>query len=423
LPLESSPLYAKYYDLDESIFDGIEVLEGKMGQVSKGLDFIKTENAHLISKDSVPIKLTHIADGVIFTDIHNAISNHSHLLLPFFELNGSKNEDTKLAFLNNALYSAGFFLYIPKNTKLSMPIRAINLFTKENSLLGVKNIVFLDEGAQATILEENYSQIETGGNSIFSSNTSFQLKKNSSLNYGSINGLDENTVVFLNKNAQIENDAKANFSGGFIGGKRCISNLDSCLVGNNSNVEDFEVIFGSKQQQFNVSSNLFHIGENSNGKVAAKGIFNDASRGLFKGMVNIGKLAKGTKSYLSSHSILLSKDASSDAIPGLQINNNDVKATHSASVSQIDESQLFYLMSRGFSKEDAKKTIVNGFVEPIIRQMNLPEVQLRIRALFELKWDGLGLEHLPDKIKLLSEQYIPEMGGQGELFEHHYKYR
>jgi Fe-S cluster assembly scaffold protein SufB len=304
-----------------------------------------------------------------------------------------------------------------------MPIRIMNLFSKKNSLLGVKNIVILEENAHATIIEENYSQIENDCQSIYSSNTSFQLKKNSSLNHAGINGMDENTVVFIDKKARIENGAKANFSGGFIGGKRCISNLDSCLVGNNSNAEDFEVIFGSKKQKFNISSNLFHIGENTNGKVAAKGIFNDASIGLFKGMVNIGKSAKGAKSYLSSHSILLSNEASSDAIPGLQINNNDVKATHSASVSQIDESQLFYLMSRGFSREDAKKTIVNGFVEPIIMQMHLPDVQLRIRALFELKWEGLGLEHLPDKMKLLSEQYIPEMEKPGELFEHHYKYR
>ncbi|MFH1258153.1 MAG: SufD family Fe-S cluster assembly protein [Candidatus Micrarchaeota archaeon] len=159
------------------------------------------------------------------------------------------------------------------------------------------------------------------------------------------------------------------------------------------------------------------------GKILAKGIFRDAAKGLFRGMADIGEKAVDSKSYISSHSVLLGGEASSDAIPGLQIRNNDVKATHSASVARIDEEQMFYLMSRGLSKEEAEKTILSGFLEPIIRQMRLPEVQIRMRALFELKWEGSGIDKLPEKMKNIREEGYFGDGSEAGIFEGHYKYR
>src|SRR3989304_5262475 len=113
------------------------------------------------------------------------------------------------------------------------------------------------------------------------------------------------------------------------------------------------------------------------GKVLSKGVMKDGSKSIFKGMIRIAKDAKNSQSYLGEHSLLLSKEAKSDAIPGLEIETNDVKATHAASVSQIDDEKIFYLMARGLDKDEAKKLIITGFFSPIIERM--PSMQIRSR--------------------------------------------
>jgi len=193
------------------------------------------------------------------------------------------------------------------------------------------------------------------------------------------------------------------------------------MKGNGSEADDFEIVFGNNSQKFMNSANLFHEGMGTKGKVMVKGVFDNKSRGLFKGMINIGKKAKNSSAYLSGHSILLSKDASSDAIPGLEIETNDVKATHSASVAQINEEEIFYLMSRGLGEKEAKKLIISGFFEPIIRKIHLPQVAFVIKGLFEIKWNNQDLSKLRQAIEKISDDYAVEE--TRDIFEGHYKYR
>jgi Fe-S cluster assembly scaffold protein SufB len=149
----------------------------------------------------------------------------------------------------------------------------------------------------------------------------------------------------------------------------------------------------------------------------------DTSQSLFKGMIKINKNAKSTESYLAGHAILLDKGAKSDAIPGLEIESNEVKATHSASVSQIDEKQIFYLMSRGLSEESAKREIVGGFLEPISRRMG-PTIRAWINYLIENKWLGKPLILRTDEaMEQILEVEKTRYRETEDIFEKHYKYR
>jgi Fe-S cluster assembly protein SufB/Fe-S cluster assembly protein SufD len=148
------------------------------------------------------------------------------------------------------------------------------------------------------------------------------------------------------------------------------------------------------------------------------------SRSLFKGMIKIGTTAKNSRAYLAHHAMLLEKAAKSDAIPGLEILTNEVKATHSASVAQIDEEQLFYLMARGLTQNEARKMIVLGFFEPVLARIPVETTREGARFMIEGKWNG-EKRRLVDRETLiaLTGETLPEVKQSEDIFERHYKYR
>jgi len=165
-----------------------------------------------------------------------------------------------------------------------------------------------------------------------------------------------------------------------------------------------------------------HASPSTEGRVVEKSILRNKSKSLFKGMIRIEKNASKSNSFLSSRSILLDKDAKSDAIPGLEILTNDVKATHSASVAQIDEEQLFYLNTRCLSYAEAERTIIEGFLEPLSRKMSF-QVRAWIAYLIESKWENKELsintdEELAKFVEIEETRY-----NENAEIEQHYKYR
>ncbi|MEK6953560.1 MAG: SufD family Fe-S cluster assembly protein, partial [Candidatus Micrarchaeota archaeon] len=336
LPAEKSELFRKYSNIDS-------------------IDWAKFEHPAAKEDKKIPQQLANAPKNIIFTTVANAISAHPDLIRPYFDGKITKMGESKFASLANAAFSFGYFIRIPKNTTLKEPIRLANEIAYPNYLIVHRNIIILEENSSAAIIEENTSNLPKGNGSIFVSASDFDIREGANLAFGSINSLDQNSIHISHKKALLGRDAKTNFSGGFLGSAFTISSLENVMEGAGSSAQDYEIIFGTDSQKFNITSDLTHLGKDTVGKVAAKGVFKDSSKGLFKGMVKIGPHAKNASSYLAGHSILLSKNASSDAIPSLQIETNDVKATHSASVSQIDAEQLFYLQTRGFPENEAKR--------------------------------------------------------------------
>jgi len=167
---------------------------------------------------------------------------------------------------------------------------------------------------------------------------------------------------------------------------------------------------------------LIHNAPSTIGRVLEKSVLKDTSKSLFKGMIRIEKGAHHAESYLAGHSILLDKGAKSDSIPGLEIFTNDVKATHSASVAQMDEEQLFYLASRCLSKSEAQKIIVEGFLEPLSRKMSY-QIRAWISYLFESKWLGRDLKIKTDEQLKAILEVEETRYRETDIFESHYKYR
>ena len=197
-------------------------------------------------------------------------------------------------------------------------------------------------------------------------------------------------MAFQHRTASIGRDARLHWALAQLGSRLVRSRVDNRLEGDGSSVEQVEIVFGSHDQLFDLTSYTRHIGTNATCDLLSKGaLLQDASRTFLKGLVTIDKSALGTDSFLGEYGMNLSKKARAVAIPSLEIDQPDCRrVAHSSSVGPIDETQLFYLESRGISPDEARKFIVLGFLEPVVARVPLQAARDRLRGLLEEKWDA-----------------------------------
>ncbi|MFQ6011365.1 MAG: Fe-S cluster assembly protein SufD, partial [Nitrososphaerales archaeon] len=364
--------------------------------------------------------------GMILADLGTALVEHEGLIRPYLQRRAIPPEEDKFAAMNMAMANSGLFLYLPGDLQIDEPIRLLNILDTPSSAIFHQLIVVADERSRATIIEENYSSeaVESGKSSAFSSLCELYLNPHSDVSYSCIQGLGENVVSLSNRRAVCSEGAHVSWTLGHIGGQFVRSRLDSSLQGYGATSEDLEIIFGDRTQIFDMASDLTHRGIDTNGTILSRGVMKDSSRATMKGMINISQAAKNAEAYLGEHAMLLGKDAKADAIPGLEISTNEVKATHAASVSQIDEEAIFYLMTRALSDDEAKKALILGFVEPAIQRIPSMEIRQRLLSLINSKWEGVRevLAMLPDgEVDEDTEKPVKRLGAR-EFFERHYKY-
>ncbi|GBC74889.1 FeS cluster assembly protein SufB [archaeon HR06] len=416
LPLETSPLYTKYVDPSIENIENLEPLketkERSFERFEEDIPSVILVNGKIKEKN-MPKEL--LEEGLILEDLWTTLKKYEDLFKEAFKERVIKPEEDKFSALCYALMNGGLFLYVPKGLEINVPIRIMNyLYDKDNFHL---KIYYIDEGSKLNLVEENYSL--DGKIRIASEVTNIILKDNSNFSFSSLQNYQENFIALYNRRSYIGRDANMNWILGFFGSKFTRSRVDSYLAGVGSQTEDMEMVFGSEEQRFDITSDLTHRGSYSKGVILARGVLRDKARCIFKGMINIAQQAKNSEAYLAEHAMLLNKGCRADAIPGLEIQTNEVRATHSASVAQIDEEQIFYLMCRGLSELEAKKIIVHGFFQPALEKISLIKVRRRIRELIERKWGGMI-------DPALMEEDIPEVEakiGIEELFSRHYKYR
>jgi FeS assembly protein SufD len=433
LPAEVSPLYAKYSDvnkiksqnvhfaatgqaaLGKDLADRLKELEGETGVLQVG-----QEINGIFVRDSVA------KQGVIVSGLKEALSKHGDLLKSHMETNQLNYMEDRFLALEASAFQSGVFVYIPKNVALEDPIRIITSLAGDGASLISRNIVVVDTGSKATVVQELYAPGSSGRQDV--QQGYFELMEtcvnpNAHLEMVTLQAMGADTINVSNRKAFVERDAKMSWYIGMFGSQLSRYKTDSIMKGSGSSAEDVEIIFGVGNQSFDVMSNLIHNGQHSRGRVLVKSVLKDTSKSLFKGMIKIGKEGKGTESYLAGHAILLDRGAKSDSVPGLEIETNEVKATHSASVAPIDENQIYYLSTRGLSREGAKREIVSGFLEPLSRKMG-PTIRAWVNYLIENKWQGKQLMLRTDEaMEQILEVEKSRYHETQDIFEKHYKYR
>jgi FeS assembly protein SufD len=427
-----SSLYTKYVDLTGVDLDSISLAptEPSKAQIEAVMGKLKSDRAltiFQIESKTFPADLPEALrkEGVIFTDIGTAIRNEPEIFRRYFLEKAILPNEDKFAALNNALFTSGFYLHVPKGIEVTVPFRFVTILDSEGNGVFAQNLVMAENRSKFTILEELYSTRLTAQSkkSTYSNLSEVYLHEGAEVTYGSINNLGQSVNVFTNKKSIGKRDSKIVWASGLLGGAFTRSRLDSVMNESGASSENVEVVFGAGTQRFDTVSNITHSGPNTSGHAISKGVVKDKSRSIFKGMIRIDKNAKNSRAYLAEHAMILGKDALADAIPGLEIDTNDVKATHSASVAQINEEEIFYLMSRGLSEDDSKKLIIVGFFEPIVERIPVPEIAKRIRRILDLKWSGIYDFASSLTVPALDDEYYEEGHKTRDIFEGHYKYR
>ncbi|WP_299292599.1 Fe-S cluster assembly protein SufD [Nitrosopumilus sp.] len=426
LPIEMSPLYNKYSDakrlnpekisIASSTKDSIpDFLQKRLGELENEICIIQIgTNIHKIN---LPDDLK--SKGLVISSISDAIQNNSELVKKALE--ASNSNDDKFTALNNAAFNSGVFIHIPKNFVLEKPIHFLSCLSDDGLSTISRNIIFADESSKSSIVQELYSP-QTDSQQAYLELLNTNVAANAQIDITTLQMMDQKSVNFSTRRTDMAQDAKVNWYSGLFGSVLSRYKIDYFLNGTGASSNESEVVFGNNDQHFDIQTNMNHQSPATEGRVVEKSILRNRSKSLFKGMIRIKENAAKSNSFLSGRSILLDKNAKSDAIPGLEILTNDVKATHSASVAQIDEEQIFYLKSRCLSHEEAERTIVEGFLEPLSRKMSF-QVRAWIAYLIESKWDNRELtintdEELAKFVEVEETRY-----NEDSEIEQHYKYR
>jgi Fe-S cluster assembly protein SufB/Fe-S cluster assembly protein SufD len=426
LPPEVSPLYNKYTDakrmdptqvalaLDSqsAIFDS---LKPRLAELEKEIHIVQSGSN--IYRVNIPDELK--SKGLVISSIYDAIKTDGELVKKIFDTSDPKED--KYTALNNAAFNSGIFIKIPQNLVLEKPIHLVSSISADGTSTISRNIIIAEQSSRASIVQELYAPKGTKQQAYLELLT-VNLEPNSNLQLTTFQAMDQSAVNFSTRNSILRQDASISWYLGLFGSMLSRYRTNYYLDGVGASADDAEVIFGNNEQSFDLAANLIHQKPSTEGKVVQRAVLKNKSKSLFKGMIRILEGASQSKSFLSGRSILLDKDAKSDAIPGLEILTNDVKATHSASVAQVDDEQIFYLGTRCLNRLEAERIIVEGFMEPMSRSMSY-QVRAWIAYLIESKWEGRDLvlksdEHLRSIVEVEEVRYK-----ETDQLETHYKYR
>jgi Fe-S cluster assembly scaffold protein SufB len=300
--------------------------------------------------------------------------------------------DDKLAQLTRAGWNQGLVLHVPAGVRLDAPVVLRWSVGAGGRALLTRTIVDLGQGAAVSLVEELQGSAGAADRgepqALFTGTLEVHLASGADLRVASIQDLAEGTVAFQHRQAAIGEGATLHWALAQLGARLVRSRVDNRLVGNRSSVEQVEIVFGAEDQLFDLTSHTRHIGRDTTGNLLSKAALLDATRSYMKGLIIIEPTAVGTDSFLGEFGMNLSKQARAVAIPSLEIDQPDCRrAAHSSSVGPIDETQLFYLESRGIAPAEARKMIVLGFLEPVVARVPLESARERLRELLGAKWD------------------------------------
>lgn len=430
LPPETNPLYTKYV----STF-GFPVDQFKMTTAKSPVDFRSFFGGFLTGKESdimlqgnetqvhTELRDELASQGVILMSFHEALAAEETKVRTLVERRNVKSAADRFAAFVNAFFNGGVFVRAPRGVTLDKPLRRMLLLDSPRTPVIEQVFVIAEEESKLIFLEELYSK-GASVPSLVASNVEIAARPGSHVDFSGIQLLDGQATHISNRAVEISNDARATVSSLSLGAAVSRSRMNFLLNGRGSVAEGFEIFFTDARQRFDFETNLVHNSPDSTGSTQARGVLKGESQSIFKGMIKIVNAAKNSRSYLAHHAMLLERTAKSDGVPSLEIENNEVRATHSASVAQIDEEQLFYLMARGLSPDEAKKMVVLGFFEPVLSRVPIEQTREGARFMIEGKWHG-EKRRLVDRETLLAEtgELTPEVKESEDIFERHYKYR
>lgn len=323
--------------------------------------------------------------GVIFTDMDSALKEYPELVEKYF---GSlvPASDNKFAALNTAFWSGGSFIYVPKNTKVDIPLQAYFFINSENMGQFERTLIIVDEGSSIHYIE-GCTAPAYSSESLHCAVVEIIAHKNAHIRYTTIQNWSDNIYNLVTKRAIAHEGATVEWVDGNIGSSLTMKYPSVILKGKKSHAEIISVAFAKNAQHQDTGAKVHHLAPETTSNILSKSISQDGGRTSYRGIVTIGKKAKNAKSNVVCDALLMDAESQSDTYPTMEVKNPYSITEHEATVSKVSDAQLFYLMSRGHTETEAKALIINGFFQPFTKELPM-EYAVELNKLLELEMEG-----------------------------------
>lgn len=323
--------------------------------------------------------------GVIFLDTDTALKKHPEIFKEYFG-RAVPPADNKLAALNSAVWSGGSFIYVPPGVKVDIPLQAYFRINAAKMGQFERTLIIVDEGAQAHYVEGCTAPIYTT-DSLHAAVVEIFVKKGARFRYTTIQNWSNNVYNLVTKRAMVEEDGTMEWVDGNLGSKITMKYPSVYLRGRGARGEVLSIAFAGKGQHQDAGGKAIHLASDTSSSIVSKSISKGGGRTSYRGLLKVIKGAERVKANVRCDALILDDLSRSDTYPTMQIDEENVQIGHEATVSKIGEDQLFYLMSRGMKENDATSMIVNGFIEPIVKELPL-EYALELNRLIQLEMIG-----------------------------------
>ena len=328
----------------------------------------------------------HLAEkGVIFLSIEDGLRQHPDLFRQYFST-VIPIEDNKFAALNSAVWSGGSFIYIPKGIKVDLPLQAYFRLNMANIGQFERTLIIADEGSQVHYVEGCTAPIYTT-DSFHSGVIEIVVKKGARVRYTTIQNWSTNVYNLVTQRAMVHEGATMEWVDANLGSKLTMKYPSCYLVGPGAHGEILSMAFAGPGQHQDAGGKMIHVAPHTSSKITSKSISRGTGRTSYRGLLKVYKGAYDVRSNVVCDALLLDDKARSDTYPYIEVDEEDVTLGHEASVSKVGEEQLFYLMSRGLTAEQATTMVVSGFIEPLVKELPM-EYAIEMNRLIQLQMEG-----------------------------------
>lgn len=321
--------------------------------------------------------------GVILCDLETAAREHEELVKPYL-MQAVKVDEHRLSALHAALWSGGLFLYVPKNVVIEEPIQAVFLSDDAEARF-VPHVLIVAEANSSVTYVDNYLSGGQSGAVMLNAVSEVFAKSGASVRFASIHNMDDQVTDVTYRRAILEQDARIEWIVGELNMGDSVADTNSILKGDGSTSDAKVICVGTNKQRLNITTRATHFGKSSDSDMITRAVMRDEATAIFNGITKIEHGATHANGEQTERVLMLSPRARGDANPILLIDEDEVTAGHAASVGQVNKDQVYYMMSRGLSRDEAEKLIIYGFLEPVVSMIPIKKVEEQLKLLVERK--------------------------------------
>jgi Fe-S cluster assembly protein SufD len=316
--------------------------------------------------------------GVVLTTLERAVREHPGLVRRYLGSVAPASAG-KFPALNAAFWDGGAFVYVPRNVAVALPLAVLTWQQTPGAALFPRTLVILEQGASLTLVAEVRS-LDQDAPALSSSVAELVVGDNAELRYAALQRWGRHMWHFGFERATLGRDARLHWGIGALGGRLSKSYIQAVLAAPGASLRTVGAVLADGTQHFDHQTLQHHVAPHTASDLGFRAVVTDSARSVFSGLIHVEKQAQQTDAYLQNRNLLLSEKAKADSIPRLEIEANDVRCTHGATVAPVDPEQVFYLRTRGLTHDEAERMIVAGFFEPLLDTVPVEGLRERLRA-------------------------------------------